>query len=155
MRVDIYRRTEAEGKFSHLVVPEGRPIPQEAINTDWESEMSGQELDESAAHWDDFGIAEPGRGGQLQVLAPGVDHGRRLGVANDRTASGQVDLSTGEHDAAGLSMWHPRGALEVGTVGQGHVLAGERDASVLVDVPFVGRIKNSVASCPLRRVGRA
>ncbi|GAA6121110.1 MULTISPECIES: DUF6139 family protein [unclassified Acidovorax] len=61
MRVDIYRRTEAEGKFSHLVVPEGRPIPQEAINTDWESEMSGQELDESAAHWDDFGIAEPGR----------------------------------------------------------------------------------------------
>ncbi|MDR6213501.1 DUF6139 family protein [Paracidovorax wautersii] len=61
MRVDIYRRAEAEGKFSHLVVPEGRPIPQEAINTDWESELQGQELDEEAAHWDDFGIPEPGQ----------------------------------------------------------------------------------------------
>lgn len=59
MRVDIYRRAEAEGKFSHLVVPEGRPIPQEAINTDWESELTGQELDEGAAHWDEFGISAP------------------------------------------------------------------------------------------------
>lgn len=59
MRVDIYRRTEAHGKFSHLVVPEGRPIPQEAINTDWENELRGQELDEGAAHWDEFGIPAP------------------------------------------------------------------------------------------------
>lgn len=61
MRVDIYRRAEAEGKFSHLAVPEGRPIPQEAINTDWESELRGQELDEESGHWDDFGIPDPGR----------------------------------------------------------------------------------------------
>lgn len=61
MRVDIYRRSEAEGKYSHLVVPEGRPIPQEATNTDWENELTGQEMDETADHWDDFGIPEPGR----------------------------------------------------------------------------------------------
>lgn len=61
MRVDVYRRAEDQGKFSHLVVPEGRPIPQEAINTDWESEQRGQELDEEAAHWDDYGIPAPGQ----------------------------------------------------------------------------------------------
>lgn len=60
MRVDIYRRPEADGKFSHLVVPEGKPIPQEATNTDWESELRGQELDEGAARWDDYGITKPG-----------------------------------------------------------------------------------------------
>lgn len=60
MRVDIYRRPEAEGKFSHLAVPEGRPIPQEAINTDWESEASGRELDETRAHWEEYGIHQPG-----------------------------------------------------------------------------------------------
>lgn len=61
MRVDIYRRAEAEGRFSHLAVPEGRAIPQEATNTDWESERRGEELDETAAQWPEFGIVEPGR----------------------------------------------------------------------------------------------
>lgn len=64
MRLDIYRRPEPEGRFSHLAVPEGKPIPQEAINTDWESEARGLEMDETLAHWDDLGIPEPGR--QLQ-----------------------------------------------------------------------------------------
>lgn len=61
MRVDIYRRAETQGHYSHLVVPEGRPIPQEAINTDWENELRGQELDETVALWPQWGIAEPGR----------------------------------------------------------------------------------------------
>ncbi|KAF1050005.1 DUF6139 family protein [Xylophilus sp.] len=60
MRVDIYRRAEADGKFSHLAVPEGKPIPQEAINTDWESEARGKELDDEAARWPDYGIEQPG-----------------------------------------------------------------------------------------------
>lgn len=64
MRMDIYRRAEAQGRFSHLAVPEGRPIPQEAINTDWAIEGRGQELDETAEHWDTLGIPAPGR--QLQ-----------------------------------------------------------------------------------------
>jgi hypothetical protein len=38
MRVDIYCRDEAQGKHSYLAVPEGKPIPQEATNTDWHPE---------------------------------------------------------------------------------------------------------------------
>ncbi|WP_313072332.1 DUF6139 family protein [Melaminivora sp.] len=61
MRVDIYRRPEPEGRFSHLVVPEGKPIPQEATNTDWSSEQRGVEMDEGQEHWEELGIPEPGR----------------------------------------------------------------------------------------------
>ncbi len=61
MRVDIYRRAEAGNKFSHLAVPEGKPIPQEATNVDWESEHRGLALDESAPRWADYGIEQPGR----------------------------------------------------------------------------------------------
>ena len=34
MRVDIFRRPEADNKFSHLAVPAGRPIPQEVTYLD-------------------------------------------------------------------------------------------------------------------------
>jgi hypothetical protein len=59
MRVDIYRRPETDDKFSHLAVPEGKPIPQEAINTDWEGEASARELDEASERWEEFGIERP------------------------------------------------------------------------------------------------
>lgn len=61
MRVDIYRRSEADGKFSHLAVPEGKPIPQEAINTDWEGEANARELDEASERWEEFGIEHPAK----------------------------------------------------------------------------------------------
>ena len=61
MRVDIFRRPEADNKFSHLAVPEGKPIPEEATNVDWASEHQGVEMDENAAQWDDYGIARPGQ----------------------------------------------------------------------------------------------
>ena len=61
MRVDIYRRPEADNKFSHLAVPEGKPIPQEATNVDWETEHQGVEMDETAAQWPDYGIEHAGR----------------------------------------------------------------------------------------------
>jgi len=61
MRVDIYRRAEADGKFSHLAVPEGKPIPQEAINTDWQDEASAREMDEASKRWDEYGIEQPAR----------------------------------------------------------------------------------------------
>ena len=60
MRVDIYRRAEAQGRYSHLVVPEGCAIPEEAANTDWQAEQRGQALDETASAWPQFGIPEPG-----------------------------------------------------------------------------------------------
>lgn len=61
MRVDIYRRPEAEGRFSYLAVPEGKPIPQEATNVDWSQERRGVEMDEGQGEWAELGIPEPGR----------------------------------------------------------------------------------------------
>jgi len=46
MRVDIYRRAEAHDAFSYLAVPEGKPIPEEATNTDWLPEAQRVEMDE-------------------------------------------------------------------------------------------------------------
>ena len=60
MRVDVFRRDEGQGKFSHLVVPEGKPIPQEATNYDWHNEKSGIDLDESQPRWPQYGIEAPG-----------------------------------------------------------------------------------------------
>lgn len=50
MKVDIYRRPEAHAKFSYLIVPAGREIPQEAVNTDWQARQQGVDVDESAQH---------------------------------------------------------------------------------------------------------
>ncbi|MBC7500650.1 MAG: hypothetical protein H7315_09140 [Herminiimonas sp.] len=36
MKVDLYKRPETAGKFSYLAVPEGKPIPEEATNLEWE-----------------------------------------------------------------------------------------------------------------------
>lgn len=59
MLVDIYRRPENGGKFSHLAVPEGEPIPEEATNTDWVGEAAGIELDDALERWDEYGIEQP------------------------------------------------------------------------------------------------
>lgn len=61
MRVDIYRRAEADRQFSYLAVPEGRPIPQEAINIDWESQGPALEMGEDAASLNEYGMPEPGK----------------------------------------------------------------------------------------------
>ncbi len=37
MKIDLYRRPEVAGQFSYMVVPQGRPIPAEATNTDWQT----------------------------------------------------------------------------------------------------------------------
>ncbi|WP_353233747.1 DUF6139 family protein [Diaphorobacter ruginosibacter] len=60
MLADIFRREEQDGKFSHLVVPQGRNIPQEATNWDWHDEARAKELDEAAASWPEYGIEAPG-----------------------------------------------------------------------------------------------
>jgi len=56
MRLDIYRRAENDGKFSYLVVPETRNIPEEATNTDWEIEARAVEVDDDAEQLEDYDI---------------------------------------------------------------------------------------------------
>lgn len=57
MRVDIYRRAESGHRYSYLAVPEGRVIPEEATNTDWETEVRGLEGGAQAEQMDKYAIA--------------------------------------------------------------------------------------------------
>jgi hypothetical protein len=47
MKVDVYKRPDTQGHFSYLAVPEGRPIPNEATNIDWETAEQNIDLDEN------------------------------------------------------------------------------------------------------------
>ncbi|RJG07736.1 hypothetical protein D3870_00605 [Noviherbaspirillum cavernae] len=47
MKVDVYKRPDTQGQFSYLAVPEGRPIPNEATNIDWETADQNIDLDEN------------------------------------------------------------------------------------------------------------
>lgn len=47
MKVDVYKRPEQEGFYSYLAVPQGRPIPEEATNIDWETAEHNIDLDPS------------------------------------------------------------------------------------------------------------
>jgi hypothetical protein len=57
MRVDIYRRSESGHRYSYLAVPEGRVIPEEATNSDWETEARGLEGGAKAEHMGKYAIA--------------------------------------------------------------------------------------------------
>lgn len=59
MRLDIFRRAEQGGNFSYLAIPEGKEIPQEATNIDWEVDLRGIDLDDGASSWDEFAIKDP------------------------------------------------------------------------------------------------
>lgn len=59
MRVDIYRRPESGGQFSYLAVPEGKIIPDEAINSDWEAAEQSVELEDSVDRLPQFSIEDP------------------------------------------------------------------------------------------------
>lgn len=61
MRVDIYRRAEAGNKYSYLLVPEGRRIPGEATNVDWELRQRAVHVDETSQHLSPYEIDEPRR----------------------------------------------------------------------------------------------
>src|SRR5689334_8618754 len=56
MRLDIYRRPEHDGIFSYLAVPEVKPIPQEAISTDWIPAAKAVEVDDDTQTLPDFHI---------------------------------------------------------------------------------------------------
>jgi hypothetical protein len=59
MNVDIYRRAEAQNKFSYLIVPAGQPIPEEATNVDWQARQQGVNVDESQEHLHPYEIDNP------------------------------------------------------------------------------------------------
>jgi hypothetical protein len=59
MNVDIYRRPEAGNKFTYLIVPAGQPIPEEAVNTDWQARQQGVAVDESQEHLHPYEIDNP------------------------------------------------------------------------------------------------
>lgn len=59
MKVDIYRRPEPENKFSYLIVPAGQPIPEEAVNYDWQARQRGVHVDESQEHLHPYEIDNP------------------------------------------------------------------------------------------------
>lgn len=59
MRVDIYRRSEPAGRFTYLAVPEGKLIPQEATNIDWEAAQRSLDLNEGENSLEQFFIEEP------------------------------------------------------------------------------------------------
>lgn len=57
MRLDIYRRIEADGSFSYLAVPEDKHIPNEATSTDWQVEARAVEVVDEADELPEFEIA--------------------------------------------------------------------------------------------------
>lgn len=59
MRLDIYRRPENNGKYSYLAVPEGKLIPQEATNSEWEAADRSVEIDDSSPELPEFAIENP------------------------------------------------------------------------------------------------
>ncbi len=61
MRVDIFKREEANGIYSYLLIPEGKKIPNEATNTDWELDAKGVDVNLDEESLDDFSIVYPSR----------------------------------------------------------------------------------------------
>ena len=61
MRIDVFRRAEGHGKFSHLAVPHDQILPEEVSNYDWHDEARDIELDEHASSWPQYGIEAPGQ----------------------------------------------------------------------------------------------
>lgn len=59
MRMDLYKRAEAGGRYSYLVVPEGRPIPEEANSIDWQIAGEGIEISDETQSLKDFSIEQP------------------------------------------------------------------------------------------------
>ncbi|MCM1511684.1 MAG: DUF6139 family protein [Oxalobacter formigenes] len=72
MRVDIFRRKEQDSQFSWLIVPEGRLIPAEAANIDWELSARGVRLNIETESLDEFSIARPAK--QIQEKGYAISH---------------------------------------------------------------------------------
>lgn len=56
MRLTLYRRPEPDGRYSYLAVVEGKPIPAEAINTDWALAVPALDVADDDDALPEFGI---------------------------------------------------------------------------------------------------
>jgi len=61
MRVDLFRRPDSDGKYSYLLVLQGKPIPNEATNTDWEIASLGVDVSDEQDSLPEYAIAQPFR----------------------------------------------------------------------------------------------
>ncbi len=61
MRMDLYRRPEAGDKCSYLLVLGGKPIPEEANNTDWEMAAEGIDVSDERDALPEYAIEQPFR----------------------------------------------------------------------------------------------
>lgn len=59
MKVDIYRRPEEGNKFSYLLVPKDQPIPEEAVNVEWQLRKQDVHIDDSAEHTHPYEVDQP------------------------------------------------------------------------------------------------
>ena len=58
MRLDLYKRPEAGGRYSYLVVPEGKRIPEEANSIDWQLAGEGIEISDEQQTLTNFSIEQ-------------------------------------------------------------------------------------------------
>jgi len=80
MRLNIFRRAEPDGSHSYLAVPEGKVIPAEAVNSDWEADSWGIDLNEETDYLEEFSIAQPAQ----QIMSKGYAITGSQGNANRR-----------------------------------------------------------------------
>ena len=59
MNVDIYRRSEPGNMLSYLIVPSGQPIPEEAVNVDWQARQRDVHVDDTTEHLHPYEIDNP------------------------------------------------------------------------------------------------
>lgn len=59
MKLDIYKRAETGGRYSYLAVPEGKVIPNEVTNSDWEDAERGVNFDEKGDTLPAYAIEQP------------------------------------------------------------------------------------------------
>jgi hypothetical protein len=59
MRLDIYRRPETGGYYSYLAVPEGKMLPDEVTNVDWETAERSVDINDGDDQITQFAIEYP------------------------------------------------------------------------------------------------
>ncbi|MBC7415811.1 MAG: hypothetical protein H7327_12855 [Herminiimonas sp.] len=77
MKLDIYKRAETGGHFSYLAVPEGKVIPNEVTNIDWEDAERGLDFDEREDALPAYSIDQPAK--QISAKGYAITSVRNIG----------------------------------------------------------------------------